>query len=94
MMRPVISNIGMATYEIAKYLHKSLTPLNKSDYNILNTKNLIRRLREETIPAGYKMISFDVKSLFTNVPLDKTIDYILKKVYNEKKIQTNIPKQS
>ena len=50
MMRPVISNIGMATYEIAKYLHKSLTPLNKSDYNILNTKNLIRRLREETIP--------------------------------------------
>ena len=38
------------------------------------------------------MISFDVKSLFTNVPLDKTIDYILKKVYDEKKIQTNIPK--
>ena len=51
MMRPVISNIGMATYEIAKYLNKSLTPLNKSDYNILNTKNLIRRLREETIPG-------------------------------------------
>ena len=38
------------------------------------------------------MISFDMKSLLTNVPLDKTIDYILKKVYNEKKIQTNIPK--
>ena len=49
MMRPVISNIGMATYEIAKYLNKSLTPLNKSDYNILNTKNLIRMFREETI---------------------------------------------
>ena len=91
-MRPVISNFGTTTYEIAKYFNKLLTPLDKSDYNILNTKDLIRRLREETIPAGYKMISFDVKSLFTNVPLDKTIDYILKKVYNEKKIQTNIPK--
>ena len=91
-MRPVISNIGTATYEIAKYLNKLLTPLNKTDYNILNTGDLIRRLREEIIPAGYKIISFDVKSLFTNVPLDKTIDYILKKVYNEKKIQTNIPK--
>ena len=62
-MRPVISNIGTATYEIAKYLNKLLTPLNKSDYNILNTGDLIRRLREETIPAGYKMISFDGKNL-------------------------------
>ena len=51
-MRPVISNIGTATYEIAKYLNKLLTPLNKSDYNILNTEDFIRRLREETIPAG------------------------------------------
>ena len=91
-MRPIISNIGTATYEIAKYLNKLLTPLSKSDYNILNTEDLMRRLRVKTIPAGYKMISFDVKSIFTNVPLDKTIDFILKKVYDEKKIQTNIPK--
>ena len=38
------------------------------------------------------MISSDLKSLLTNVPLDKTIDYILIKVLNEKKIKTNIPK--
>ena len=92
-MRPIIFNIGTATYEIAKYLNKLLTPLSKSDYNILNTEDHMRRLREEKIPAGYKMISFDVKSLFTNVPLDETIDFILKKVYDEKKIQTNIPKK-
>ena len=78
-MRPIISNIATATYEIAKYLNKLLTPLSKSDYNILNREDLIRRLREETIPAGYKIISFDVKNLFTNAPLDKTIDFILKR---------------
>ena len=33
-----------------------------------------------------------MKSLFTNVALEKTIDFILKKVYGEKKIQTKIPK--
>ena len=38
------------------------------------------------------MISFDVKSLFTNVPLDETIETILQKVYVEKKIKTSIPK--
>ena len=40
------------------------------------------------------MISFDVKSLFTNVSLDKTIDFILKKVYYEKKSKQTFPKQS
>ena len=39
------------------------------------------------------MTFFDVKNLFTNVPLDKTIDFILKKVYNEKKLQINIFKR-
>ena len=39
------------------------------------------------------MISFDVKSLFTNVPLDITIDIILKKVYDERLINTNIKRE-
>ena len=38
------------------------------------------------------MILFDVESLFTNVPLDETIESILQKVYVEKKIKTSIPK--
>ena len=47
------NNIDMATYEITEYLNKPLTPLSKSDYNILNIEDLIGKLREETIPAGY-----------------------------------------
>ena len=38
------------------------------------------------------MISFDVKSLFTNVPLNETINIILRKVYDENKIVTTIPR--
>ena len=38
------------------------------------------------------MVSFDVTSLFTNVPLDKTIAIILKRVYEKKEI-TTIPKR-
>ena len=45
----------------------------KSECNIINTEDLIRRLREETTPAGYEMISFNVKSKFTNAPLQKTV---------------------
>ena len=38
------------------------------------------------------MVSFDVTSLFTNVPLDKTIKIILQQVYIDKVINANIPK--
>ena len=49
------------TLVYTKYLNKLLTTLNKSDYNILNKEDLIRRLRKATISAEYKIISFDVK---------------------------------
>ena len=91
-MRPTLSNIGTATYGINKSLNKLLKLLSKSEYNISNREGLIRRLREEATPIGYEMSSFDVKNLYNNVPLDKTIDFISKKVYDEKKILTNIPK--
>ena len=46
----------------------------------------------ERIPKGFEMIFFDVKNLFNNVPLHQTIEIILSKVYQEKKIKTSIPK--
>ena len=39
--RPIISNIGIANYETAKYLKTLLTPSTKSQYNILTTDNFI-----------------------------------------------------
>ena len=38
------------------------------------------------------MVSFDVKSLFTSVPLTETIDIILDRVYNRKEISTALTK--
>ena len=90
-LRPIISNIGTATYEIARYLAELLAPLGKSKHTISNTKYFITRLKTERIPERFKMISFNVKSLFTNVPLEETINIILHKIYDEKKIETNIP---
>ena len=91
-LRPIISNIRTATYEIARYLAELLALLGKSKYTISNTKDYITRLKAERIPKRFKMISFDVRSLFTNVPLEETIDIILNKIYDEKKIETNIPR--
>ena len=45
------------------------------------------------VPDGYKMMSFDVKSLFTNVSLEKTIEITLKRIYERKEINTSISKK-
>ena len=67
-VRPIIFNIGTATYETAKNLHALLAPLTKSQYNILSTDDFIQKVKRERICKEFKMISFDVKSLFANVP--------------------------
>ena len=47
-------------------------------------------IKQQVIPRSYKLISFDVKSLFANVTLDRTIDIILKKIYSKHETTTNI----
>ena len=39
------------------------------------------------------MISFDVTALFTNVPLDKTIEILLERIYDKNELKTNIPRE-
>ena len=70
-LRPIISN-RPTTYETARYLAELLAPLGKFKHTVSNTKDFITRLRTERIPNKYKMILFDVKSLFTNVTLEET----------------------
>ena len=47
-----------------------------------------------SIPSDHKLISFDVKLLFTNVTSDFTNYLILKRIYEDNEIQTNIKKRN
>ena len=50
-------------------------------------------VKKEKAPSSYKMISFDVSSLFTMVPLDYTTDIILEKICGDKEIETKISRK-
>ena len=54
----------------------------------------LNNILKELLNCGYKYVSFDVESFFTNVPLRKNVNIILKRVYSDKLIQTNLKKQS
>ena len=74
-MRPIVSFCGSPTYELSKHLTTVLQPLtNKSQHKVQSTENFIDAIKTVQIPDDYKLVSFDVKSLFTNIPLQLTLD--------------------
>ena len=77
---------------LAKYLAQLLKPLSESRCTVENTKEFTKKIRKQKIPKDYTMVSFDVVSLFTNVPLEDTIIIILRRIYEKKEIVMDIPK--
>ena len=67
-----------------------MLPFSTSEYTVKSTSDFITHIEGQNIPQNFKLISFDVTSLFTNVPLDFTT---LKRIYDENEVNTNIPKQ-
>ena len=92
-LRAIISNIGAASYRLAKHLGKLPSPLNHSEFTVENTKAFLQDFKNMLPPDDYKLISFDVTSLFTNVPLDYTISIILKPISDQRELQTKISRK-
>ena len=68
-LRPIVSATGSATYNVSKYVSRVLTPyVRETPSYIANTADLLEKLNKEHIDEDEIMLSFDVKSLFTNVP--------------------------
>ena len=78
-----MSNNNSATYNLAKYLSKLLAPLRESEYIIKSTNDFNGKVKGKEVSNGYQIASFDEKSLFANVLLDRTIDIILRKIYDK-----------
>ena len=66
-----------------------LTPYIPNKYMLKSTDNLIDLLQTNNY-SGY-IGSLDVESLFTNVPVDETINIIIELVYNSKNKPPKIP---
>ena len=75
-IRPIVLNLNTATCNLAKYLSKLLSPLWQSRNTVKNTKEFTEELKQWKLSKEHKMVSFEVQSLFTNVPPDRTIDII------------------
>ena len=83
-LRPIISQILTPTYQLAKNINLIITPYIPSRYSLKSTNDFIDLINAN--PGPGVLASLDVVSLFTNVPIDTTIDIIIKHVYCDSEI--------
>ena len=95
-LRPVVSNIGSATRPlagwIASILSKYVGSFSPSHIkNNVHFKNKLIEFQRENALSTVKLISFDIKALFTNIPTADVLKFIERKI-EEGRISTPIPK--
>ena len=78
-LRPIVSSIGAVSYETSKELSRILKILvGQSPYHVHNNKEFLHQPKDEKLGPDDIIMSYDVKALFTSVPIQPSIDIITK----------------
>ncbi|CAF1680615.1 unnamed protein product, partial [Adineta ricciae] len=91
-LRPIVSCVQSYNYRLGKFLADIIKPLRDSKYSLKNNDAFLKFLKQNSSLSTNKMISFDIESLFTNIPVGRTIDTICYKLYcTDPKLRPYIP---
>ena len=79
--RPVVSMIRTAEYNLAKYIVKIMNFATTCMLNL--TGSFVSQISSFDFQSSHVMVSYDVVSLFTNIPLSETIDIVCNYAYQQ-----------
>ena len=78
---PIVSCVNTFAYDLSSYLADVLSPLTgKSEYTVNNSAHFVSTINGERVLESEIMVSFDVESLFTNVPIEDAVQAALRKL--------------
>ena len=87
-LRCIVSSIGAVTYSTSKELSRILRPLvGKSPHHICNNQDFIEHLKGITLGQEEVMVSYDVRALFTSVPINPALEIIEKLLKEDPELQ-------
>ena len=78
-LRPILAAYNSPNFALAKYLVPLLSALTTNCYSLSNSSKFVPEILSQN--SNSFMVSYDVQSLFTNVPLKETINIILDKLF-------------
>ena len=83
-LRPIVSSRGSITYGVAKELSHIIKPLvDQSPHHLKNTQHFIQQLQGKRLEPGETIASFDVKALFTSVPVQPSIQIVKQRLHQD-----------
>ena len=80
-LRPIVSSIGIFNYNLALFLCDLISPLVPNDYFCKDTFSFVFQFKNANLSKTF-LVSYDVTSLFTNIPLQETIDIAIDLIFN------------
>ena len=74
LLRPIVCSFGSATYNLAKELNRILSPLiGRTDSFVNNSSHFVNIISQIHLEDNDLLVSFDIKSLFTRVPINDAL---------------------
>ena len=70
-------------YNLAKYFEKIMNDAMPTTYMLNSTGSFINQTRSFEFKPSHVLVTYDVVSLFTNIPLNETIDIVCNYVYQQ-----------
>ena len=87
-VRPIVSCIGSTLYNTSSFLFDILSPIqNSNGHSVINSTDFKNNITDITIDDDETMLSFDVVSLFTSIPVDKACERIRTKLESDKNLK-------
>ena len=82
-LRPVVSMIRTAEYNPAKYLVKIINDAMPTTYMLNTAGSFVNQISSFDFQPSRVLVSYDVVYLFTNIPLNETIDIVINYAYQQ-----------
>ena len=84
-LRPIVSCIRSPSYQLSSHIASLISPLaGKTDSYVRNSRHFVEVMRNLRVEEDEVLVSFDVSSLFTNVPVDKAVLVIRDMLQNDR----------
>ena len=96
-LRPILSMVNSATHKLSQWLCQVLQPVlaDFSTYCVKDSFTFAKAMQETYLSSSQSVLcSFDIKSLFTNVPLDETISICADHLYHHHPNNTQLKKNN
>ena len=87
---PISSAINSPTYKLAKFLVPILQSFTSNEYTVKDSLAFAEEIAEQD--SEFSMGSLDVDSLFTNIPLEETIDICANTLFENTEIVEGLSK--